>query len=121
MNLRTAKRLHDAKVAAERILTFTSGRTLEAFLADVYFQSAVERQFEVLAEALRGAENLSPELRDDFPELSQIIGLRNRIAHSYDNLDYTTLWETATDDIPALLPRIELVLDRFVLPDDFYD
>jgi uncharacterized protein with HEPN domain len=64
---------------------------------------------------------LTPELRGDIPELSQIVGLRNRIAHSYDDLDHTTLWETATEDIPTLLPRIEVLLDRFELPDDFYD
>lgn len=62
-----------------------------------------------------------PELRDDFPELAQIVGLRNRIAHSYDDLDCTTLWETATQDIPVRLPRIDSVLERFELPDDFHD
>lgn len=121
MNLRTAKRLHDAKIAAERIIRYTNGRTLAEFMDDDYFQGAVERRFEVLAEALRGAESIAPEIRDQFPEMSAIIGLRNRIAHSYDDLDYATLWEIATGDIPELLPRIETVLESIALPEDFFD
>ena len=58
---------------------------------------------------------------DAFPELSQISGLRNRIAHSYDDLDYVTLWETARDDIPSLLLRIDEALATVVLPDDFHE
>ena len=121
MNLRTAKKLHDAKIASEKILRYTSGRTLQEFLSDDYFQSAVERQFEVLAEALKGAASLTPELWDVFPELSQINGLRNRIAHSYDDLDFVALWETVTDDISPLLVRIDEALESVILPDDFYD
>lgn len=119
MNLRTAKKLHDAKVSLERIIRYTKGRTLEEFLVDDYFQGAVERRFEVLAEALRGAESMTPELRDQFPEMAEIIGLRNRIAHSYDELNYVTLWEIATVDAPSLLPRIQLALEGIELPEDF--
>ena len=71
-----------------------------------------------MAEALRGAESLTPALSEDFPELAQIVGLRNRIAHSYDDLNYVTLWEIATVEVPSLLPRIDALLDDFEFPGD---
>ncbi|MWK81588.1 HepT-like ribonuclease domain-containing protein, partial [Escherichia coli] len=96
MHERTAKRLHDAMTAAQHIQQFIAGRTFQAFLGDVYFRSAVERQFEVLSESLRAAASRDPALNDLFPELHAIVGLRNRIAHSYDELDEKTLWDAAT-------------------------
>lgn len=111
MHERTAKRLHDALTAAEYVQEFVAGRTFSDFLADVYFRSAVERQFEILSEALKAASSRETELSIRFPELHAIVGLRNRIAHSYDELDEKTLWDVAIVEIPALLPRLRALLE----------
>ena len=83
MQERTAKRLHDAMTAAQYIQQFIAGRNFQDYLNDVYFRSAVERQFEVLSESLKAAASHEPQLNDLFPELHAVVGLRNRIAHSY--------------------------------------
>lgn len=118
MNERTAKRLHDAMTAAQYVLAFVIGRTFEDFVDDVYFRSAVERQFEILSEALKAAASKEPDLHEHLPELHAIVGLRNRIAHSYDEIEEKTLWDAATEDIPRLLPRLEVLLDEFGPPDE---
>jgi uncharacterized protein with HEPN domain len=118
MQERTAKRLHDAMTAAQYIQQFIAGRTFQDFLSDVYFRSAVERQFEVLSESLKAAASSEPQLNDLFPELHAIVGLRNRIAHSYDELEEKTIWDAATTEIPMLLPRLEAALDDYGLPDE---
>ncbi len=118
MHERTAKRLHDAMIAAQHIQQFIAGRTFPEFLNDVYFRSAVERQFEILSESLKAAASREPELDDLFPELHAIVGLRNRIAHSYDELEEKTLWDAATFDIPTLVPRLETALGEFGPPDE---
>ena len=118
MQERTAKRLHDAMLAARYVQTFVAGRTFQQFLDDVYFRSALERQFEILSEASKAAVSVDPALHDRFPELHAIVGLRNRIAHSYDDLDEKTLWDVATIEVPSLLPRIEAALDAYGLPAD---
>jgi uncharacterized protein with HEPN domain len=82
MHRRTAKRLHDAYRAILHIQSFVSNRTFAEYLRDIYFQSAVERQFEIVSEALRFAERDEPDLRDSLLELPVVVGLRNRIATS---------------------------------------
>lgn len=119
MEQRTAKRLHDALIAASRIQRYIAGRAFEDYVADDYFRSAVERQFEVLSEALNVAESQEPTLRERFPELSVIVGMRNRIAHSYDRLNLRTVWDAAVVSVPLLIPRLEAELGAVQLPDDF--
>lgn len=123
MNVRVAKRLHDALVAAQRIDRYVQGRTYDAYVADDYFRSAVERQFEVISEALRiaVATDDGDEILAAIPQVPKIIGLRNRIAHSYDVLDDEIIWRAAVVEIPTLLPQLEEVLGDFDLPADFSD
>lgn len=118
MQERTAKRLHDALSAAQYIQQFIAGRTFQEFLEDVYFRSAVERQFEILSESMKAAVSSETRLNEVFPELHAIIGLRNRIAHSYDELEEKTLWDAAITEIPTLLTRLEAELDEYGLPDE---
>ena len=50
-------------------------------------RSAVERQFEIIGEALNQAEIEQPDLTMLIPDLRRIVGLRNRIIHGYDSVD----------------------------------
>lgn len=118
MHERTAKRLHDASSAAQYIQEFIDGRTFQDFLADVYFRSAVERQFEILSESLNAASRREPELNERFPELPAIVGLRNRIAHSYDDLDDKTIWDAVVTELPTLVPRLQAALVEFGRPNE---
>jgi uncharacterized protein with HEPN domain len=72
----------------------------------------------VLSESLKAAASHESQLNDLFPELHAIVGLRNRIAHSYDELDEKTIWDAATTELPTLLPRLEAALDEYGLPDE---
>ena len=44
--------LWDMQQADSHIVQFTAGRTFADYVADVMFRSAVERQFEIIGEAL---------------------------------------------------------------------
>lgn len=116
MNMRVAKRLHDPLTAGRTIEQFVSSRALDDYLQDVYFRSAVERQFEILSEALKIAIAESGDLGDALPESSQIIGMRNRIARSYDVLDDTIIWGAATEHVPGLVTRLEELLNDYQDP-----
>ena len=54
--------LWDASESAEAIASFVRGRTFEDYGADVMLRSAVERQFEIIGEALRQLEKAAPDL-----------------------------------------------------------
>ena len=55
-----AKYLWDAQRAAERIARFTSGRSFDDYVADEMLCAAVERQFEIIGEALGGLRRVDP-------------------------------------------------------------
>ncbi len=39
-----------------------------------------------------------------------MIGIRNRIIHGYDTVDYDRIWDTVKTDLPALIPLVESIL-----------
>lgn len=47
----------------------------------------------------------------DLP-VSQMRGMRNRIAHGYFLLDNDTIWRTVTEQVPGLLVRLNDILDN---------
>lgn len=105
--------------AASRIRTFSVGRTFEDYLTDVYLRSAVERQLEIVGEALNKARPSVSAAPETIRDLADWIGPRNRIANAYDLLDHQIVWDTVVDDIPELLHDLARVLgDAPPLPDD---
>ena len=40
----------------------------------------------------------------------QIIGMRNRLIHGYDNIDFGILYKTITEDLPPLVAKLEKIL-----------
>ncbi len=72
-------------------------------------QSAVERQFEILGEAAR---RISQEFQQAHPEIDwrAVIGLRNIIAHRYEQVEQETLWSIIQTVLPDLLMQLEALL-----------
>jgi uncharacterized protein with HEPN domain len=73
-------------------------------------RSAVERQYEIIGEALNHAELEQPDLATVIPDLRRIVGLRNRIIHGYDSVDDQLLWQTVQTHVPSLAQQLEQLL-----------
>ena len=86
----------------------------EEFLQNRLLQDGVIRQLEVMGEAAR---NLSDDLRNEYPQIPwrQMIGLRNRMAHAYFNVDLQIVWEIVRGDIPDLKEKIKRILNEMDL------
>lgn len=56
-------------------------------------RAAVERQFEIVGEALGRATDLEPQLERWLPEVRRIVGLRNRLIHGYGDVDEEIVWD----------------------------
>lgn len=61
--------LWDAKEATEAILRFVEGKTFDDYAGDLMLRSAVERQFEIIGEALNQLSKIAPELARSIPDL----------------------------------------------------
>jgi uncharacterized protein with HEPN domain len=101
-----AKYLWDVQHSAERILRFTSGRTVDDYLSDDMLSAAVERQFEIIGEALVCLRRIAPEVAAMVPDVRQIIGFRNVLVHAYGDIDAIEVWGTIHNDLPRLLAAV---------------
>lgn len=110
MQPEVAKRLLDALQAIRRIQEFTSGLGFEEFSRSVLIRSAVERQFEIIGEALGRAGAVAAEIEDELPDLPRIVGLRNRLIHGYQSVDDQIVWDVVQTKIGGLACALERLL-----------
>ncbi|HLB34441.1 MAG: hypothetical protein A3F67_02615 [Verrucomicrobia bacterium RIFCSPHIGHO2_12_FULL_41_10] len=106
MTLRVQKYLVDAQIAVSAICEFLEEKTFEDFTDNLLLRSAVERQLITLGEALNLASQEKENLELDIPNLPQIVGLRNRIVHGYNSIDYELLWIVIQTNVPPLHQRL---------------
>ncbi|MEW5829339.1 MAG: HepT-like ribonuclease domain-containing protein [Chloroflexota bacterium] len=111
MKIHTKKRLLDALTACKAIESFVAKYTFADYERNLMLRSAVERQFEIIGEALHQAEVEDPTVTDLLPELRRIVGMRNRIIHGYDSVDDELLWKTIQQNIPPLRKHLEQTLE----------
>lgn len=108
---RIEKLLTDLQLAVTEIDGFTRSKSLDDYLEDRMLQLALEREFEIIGEALNRLERIDEDrLATHIPEYRRIIGFRNIIAHGYDVIDDATLWDLATNRIPEFKEQIETYL-----------
>jgi uncharacterized protein with HEPN domain len=72
-------------------------------------QLAVMRLIEVVGEA---AGRISDAYQSGHPEIPwrEIINMRNRLIHGYDQVDLDILWDTLQEDLPRLINSINKCL-----------
>ena len=110
MRPEAAKLLWDAREACRLVLEFSAGRTLGDYEESALLRSAVERQLEIVGEALRRLSRTDPETAALIPELESIVGFRNVLAHGYDAVSDRVAWDVVRNDVPALARLLEKFL-----------
>lgn len=103
-------RLWDIRQAADSIVAFVRGRSFDDYAADVMLRSAVERQFEIVGEALRKLLQEAPDIAARLPDLRRAIAMRNALIHGYRQVDNETVWQTIESDLPALRQHVAALL-----------
>jgi uncharacterized protein with HEPN domain len=112
MNDAVRKRLLDAFRACERIREFTDERDFPEYEEDVMVRSAVERQLEIVGEALGKAAEQDDSVEARIPSLPRIVALRNRVIHGYDTVDDEVIWSIVQNHVPDLRERLEELLNQ---------
>jgi len=105
MTERERKFLSDISNSIELIESFTKDLKLFAeYQADVKTRAAVERHLGIIGEAVN--KFLKESEANNLENASQIISLRNRLIHSYDNVDDSIIWSIVTRHLRPLKEEI---------------
>ena len=85
------------------------GKTQDEIAADRKLQLALTRLIEIVGEA---ATRVSQETRLRHPEIPwpEMVGMRNRLIHGYDMVDWAVLQSTIAVDLPQLVTQLEAIL-----------
>ncbi len=110
MDNRAKKLLFDALVSGRSIREWCEGRTFSEYEEDRQFRKAVEREFEIIGEALNRLAQADPLTAARIEDLDRIVGFRNRIIHGYDAVDDATVWGVAESHLPRLISNVEDLL-----------
>jgi uncharacterized protein with HEPN domain len=103
------KYLSDILQAIVLVESFTVGiKDFDIFLSDLKTQSAVERQLGIIGEAANHFEKLNTGIKIE--TMRQIVGLRNKLIHSYDIIDPSIIWAILRNHLTPLKQEVEVLL-----------
>ena len=104
-------RVSDILAAAERIGRYTASLQEADFARDEKTVEAVCFAPVVIGEA---ATNVPEDVQAKAPQIPwrKMKGMRNIAAHEYFGIDLSTVWQTATVDVPALKPLVQALLAK---------
>jgi uncharacterized protein with HEPN domain len=74
------------------------------------FRAAVEREFEIVGEALKQLAGKDSETAARIPELRRIVSFRNILIHGYAEVDNEVVWEALTTRVPPLKAAVRSLL-----------
>ena len=102
---------HDILQACEELKAFTGSKELEDLECDRGLQLILEREFEIIGEALYRMRGLDEVTFDRISQGHRIIGTRNLLAHGYDIVEHVILWDALHQDLPILENEIRQLLE----------
>jgi len=112
MNNRTKKLLFDVLESGRSIHDWCQNRTFAEYEANRQLRRAVEREFEIIGEALNHLSRDDPATAAQIDGLPRIVGFRNRIIHGYDTIDDATVWGVVDGHLAPLLAEVEALLQN---------
>ena len=107
-----AKLIWDAQQALQRIQRFVARKDFAAYQSDELLRSAVERQFEILGEALNQLSRLDPNMAKKIPDLPRIVAFRNILIHGYASVDDRLVWGVVESRLEPLLDVVAALLSE---------
>ena len=109
---RTPEWLDDVLYSARYIQSRAIDRTREDYLHDEDLRSIVERKFHIIGENLVRIRDHDVGTLQEITGFQQIIGLRNLLAHAYQDIDHEQIWTFIETSLPVLIADVERLLDR---------
>jgi len=113
MDERILKWLYDIKFSIEEIESFFKNKEKNFFeyKENVMLKRAIERDLEIIGEAVNRILKQDISYIKRISEAKSIIGLRNQVIHSYDNISDENIWSILINHIPKLKTEIEKLIN----------
>lgn len=103
--------LEDIRLSIDEIEDFLpEKRDFFEFQKDIKTRKAVERNIEIIGEAINRILNVNPEIK--ITQARKIVDTRNRIIHGYDTISEDIIWLIVSKDIKKLRKEIIKLLDE---------
>jgi len=100
---------------ASEIADFVGSRTREDVQSDIFLERGLVHSLYIIADLATRLQNEHPEFIESLPDIAwrDIRGLRNRVAHSYFELNLDVVWAAAVNEVPVLAQTLGAKLGTF--------
>lgn len=110
MDSHEKKLLFDVLESGRNIRSWCGKSDFGQYEADRQLRRAVEREFEIIGEALNRLSRLNEATATKISSLPRIVGFRNRIIHGYDAIDDAAVWGVIQSHLPKLMSETDILL-----------
>jgi uncharacterized protein with HEPN domain len=110
MRPESRKFLYDIFHAADLLSQFTEGKNFADYSQDEMLRSAVERQFEIIGEAISQLSRIDLETASQIDGYQRIIAFRNILIHGYAQVDDRIVWGLLQTRLPELHSEVKMLL-----------
>jgi len=109
MRPETKKYLYDVNVAINSIFEYLGEKRVFAeYLDNKLLRRAIEREIEIIGEAINNALKQDPALQ--IYNARRIVDTRNWVIHGYDKVDDVIIWGIVVNHLPKLQQEIQKYL-----------
>ena len=110
MQRETKKYLFDINTCIENIEEFIGiSRVYETFEKNLMLQQAVERNIEIIGEAVSKLLKIDAEIK--ITDARRMVDTRNKIIHGYDSIQPEQIWNIIINHLPSLKLEVNKLLE----------
>jgi len=104
--------LFDIQRASGLVSDFIRGKSFQDYTSDPMLRAAVEREFEIIGEALSQLAKEDSFLAARISEHKRIIAFRNLLIHGYADVDDQLVWSVAEGKLPILMAEVNALVQE---------
>jgi uncharacterized protein with HEPN domain len=104
------KLLEDIRDADAFIIESVRGETQQSYEANRLLRQAIERNFEIIGEALQRIVAIDSETARAVGPVAQVKAFRNILVHAYDSIDHAIVWDVIHSKLPTVVANVESLL-----------
>jgi uncharacterized protein with HEPN domain len=112
MDERLVNKLIHMRDAAAQATVFIDGMAKEEFLVDALTRDACCMNLIIVGEAAKRIIENWPDFANEHSDFGwyRMTGMRNRVAHGYEDINFEVVWDTLIVELPGLIARVDGLL-----------